>query len=364
MLLACGETLTDYELVYETYGTLNANRSNAILICHALSGHHHAAGYHTEDPEEKPGWWDTSIGPGKPIDTNRFFVVVPNNIGGCHGSTGPGSINPATGKAWGPDFPSLRFRDWVASQAQLADLLGIDTWAAVIGGSLGGMQAMRWSLEYPQRLRHCIAVASAMYLTPQNIAFNELARQAILSDPDFAEGRYMDKGVSPKRGLSLARMIGHITYLSPYQLDERFGRALRQGTFDRGTNLPLQFEVESYLNYKGGQFAESFDANTYLLITRMLDVFDLAREYNNDPVEAFSHATCQFLIMSFTTDWRFAPVRSREIVQALIHANRRVSYTEIETDRGHDGFLAAIPRYQQDLGAYLAKVADEVAHAD
>ncbi len=358
--LACGLVLNEYHLVYETYGELNADKSNAVLICHALSGHHHAAGYHTDNPEEKPGWWDSCIGPGKPIDTNRFFVVVPNNIGGCHGTTGPSSINPATGKAWGPDFPPLRFRDWVDSQAQLADYLGIEVWAAIIGGSLGGMQAMRWSLEYPDRLKHCLVIASAMNLTPQNIAFNEMARRAITSDPDFHSGRYQEHNTKPTRGLALARMIGHVTYLSQSQLAERFGRDLREGSFERGNDTPVQFEIESYLNYKGDQFAEIFDANTYLVITRMLDVFDLAREYNQDPVLAFSEARCRFFVASFTTDWRFAPSRSQEIVDALIAANKDVSYVNIETDRGHDGFLSNIPRYIQDLGSYLSNVADEV----
>ena len=357
--LACGQVLKEYHLVYETYGELNTNKSNAILICHALSGHHHAAGYHTDDPAEKPGWWDNCIGPGKPIDTNRFYVVVPNNIGGCHGTTGPASINPDTGKPWGPDFPPLRFRDWVDSQAQLADHLGIQTWAAIVGGSLGGMQAMRWSLEYPDRLKHCLVIASAMNLTPQNIAFNEMARQAIVSDSDFCDGRYIEQDKKPSKGLALARMIGHVTYLSQSQLEDRFGRDLKQGSFDRGNNSPVQFEIESYLNYKGDQFAESFDANTYLVITRMLDVFDLAREYDHDPVKAFSNASCRFFVASFTTDWRFAPDRSREIVNALISANKDVSYINVETDKGHDGFLSDIPRYIADLGAYLNNVAFE-----
>ena len=362
--LSCGHTLDNYQLVYETYGELNSDASNAILVCHALSGNHHAAGYHTENPDERPGWWDSCIGPGKPIDTERFFVVVPNNIGGCHGSTGPNQVNPATGRVWGPDFPPLRFRDWVHSQRQLAHQLGIHCWAAIIGGSLGGMQAMRWSLEYPERVRHCLVIASAMNLTPQNIAFNEMARKAILSDPDYCDGWYQEKGTRPRAGLALARMIGHVTYLSQNQLDERFGRELREGTFERGNSLPVQFEVESYLNYKGGQFAEDFDANTYLLITRMLDVFDLAREYNHSPAEAFARAKCKFLVMSFSTDWRFSPDRSREIVKALVQAGRDVTYTEVETDRGHDGFLADIPRYQRDLAAYLNRVAQETSDAN
>lgn len=356
LLLSCGETLSSYDLVYETYGELSPAKDNAVLICHALSGNHHAAGYHSDAEDEKPGWWDSCIGPGKAIDTNKFFVVVPNNIGGCHGTTGPNTINPSTGKVWGPEFPKLRFRDWVNSQAQLADVLGIDAWAAVIGGSLGGMQAMRWTLEYPERVRHCLLIATAMNLTPQNIAFNELARRAIVADPSFADGWFLEQGVAPIRGLALARMIGHVTYLSQNQMEERFGRELREGSFERGINSPIQFEIESYLNYKGDRFAEEFDANTYLLITRMLDVFDLAREYDHDPVKAFSHASAKFMVVSFSTDWRFSPERSREIVNALVGANRDVSYVDIETHLGHDGFLSPIPRYTDALSHYLRNI--------
>ena len=358
--LACGQVLAHYHLVYETYGELNADKTNGLLICHALSGHHHAAGYHSDDPDEKPGWWDSCIGPGKPIDTHKFFVVVPNNLGGCHGTTGPTTINPETAKPWGPDFPPLRFRDWVDSQAQLADHLGIQKWAAVVGGSLGGMQAMRWSLEYPDRLKHCLVIASAMNLSPQNIAFNEMARQAIRADEDFCKGRYIEEGKSPVKGLALARMIGHVTYLSQAQLEDRFGRELRTGSFERGNDSPVLFEIESYLNYKGDKFAEEFDANTYMGITRMLDVFDLAREYDNDPVKAFAKASCKYFVASFSTDWRFSPSRSEEIVQSLIAAKKDVSYINVETDRGHDGFLADIPRYKENLGSYLTNVAKEV----
>ena len=360
LALSCGRTLSSYELVYETYGELNADKSNAVLICHALSGNHHAAGYYENDGSNKPGWWEVCIGPGKPIDTNRFFVVAPNNIGGCGGSTGPNTINPETGKYWGPDFPALRFRDWVDSQRQLADALGIQAWAAVIGGSLGGMQALRWALEYPDRLRHCVALATAMSLTPQNIAFNELARRAITSDPNFFGGNYLAEDKRPDRGLALARMIAHVTYVSQDDMEQRFGRDLKSGTFERGIEEQLEFEVESYLNYKGDQFSEQFDANTYLLITRMLDVFDLSREYNNDPVEAFSHAKCDFFVASFTTDWRFTPERSREITNAIIAADKNLSYLEIESDKGHDSFLLPVPRYMRAFSQYMDRVASEV----
>jgi homoserine O-acetyltransferase/O-succinyltransferase len=353
--LACGRDLPSYEIVYETYGALNGARNNAVLVCHALSGNHHAAGYHRPD-DKKPGWWDECIGPGKPIDTDRFFVVSLNNIGGCHGSTGPTSINPQTGEPWGPDFPPLRARDWVHSQARLADFLGIECWAAVVGGSLGGMQAMRWALEYPDRIKHCIVIAAAMKLSAQNLAFNEVARQAILSDPAFAEGHYLERGTAPTRGLALARMVGHITYLSDHAMASKFGRDLRSGSFDQGDEGDVEFQVQSYLRHQGSQFSGSFDANTYILMTRALDYFDLAREYDNDPVQAFGHARCSFLVISFSTDWRFSPQRSREIVDALIAADRPVTYAEIEADEGHDAFLLPIPRYMEVFSAYMRRV--------
>jgi homoserine O-acetyltransferase len=355
LALACGRELDDYELVYETYGELNPGRSNAVLICHALSGHHHAAGYHSEQ-DKKPGWWDECIGPGKPIDTRRFFVVSLNNLGGCNGSTGPSSINPKTGKAWGPDFPPLRARDWVNSQARLADYLGIGCWAAVVGGSLGGMQAMRWALEYPLRIKHCVVIAAAMKLSAQNLAFNEVARQAILSDPDFAEGNYQAMDKVPAQGLALARMVGHITYLSDGAMASKFGRDVRSGSLEQGNEQDVEFQVQSYLRYQGSQFSGNFDANTYILMTRALDYFDLAREYDNDPVAAFTHARCSFLVISFSTDWRFSPQRSREIVDALIAADRPVTYTEIEADEGHDAFLLPIPRYLDVFKAYMRRV--------
>lgn len=353
--LSGGRTLSSYELIYETYGELNAQRDNAVLICHALSGHHHAAGFHDRE-EKKPGWWDDCIGPDKPIDTNRFFVVSLNNLGGCHGSTGPTSINPATGKPWGPDFPAMRTRDWVHSQARLADYLGINCWAAVIGGSLGGMQAMRWSIEYPDRLRHCVVIAAALKLSAQNLAFNEVARQAIQTDPDFDDGNYIHNNTVPAVGLALARMIGHITYLSDGAMANKFGRDLRSGSLDKGGDGTAEFQVQSYLRYQGSQFSGTFDANTYILMTQALDYFDLALDYDNDPVAAFRNATCSFLVVSFSTDWRFAPERSREIVNALIEADRPVSYTEIAAKEGHDAFLMPIPRYLNVFRAYMRRV--------
>lgn len=355
IMLSCGRALDSYQLMVETYGKLNAEKSNAILICHALSGHHHAAGYHEGD--EKPGWWEDYIGPNKPLDTNRFFIVSLNNIGGCHGSTGPASINPSTGLPWGAAFPHIRVRDWVHTQARLADYFGIEKWAAVVGGSLGGMQAMRWALEYPDRLQHCIVIASAMKLSAQNIAFNETARQAIQSDLNFHKGNYLAHETIPERGLSVARMIGHITYLSDDGMGKKFGRELRSGSFEQGTEEPVEFQIESYLRYQGKNFSKTFDANTYILMTKALDYFDLAREYDNDAAQAFLHAQCKFLVMSFTSDWRFSPERSREITNALMKANKDVVYAEIESQYGHDAFL--IPgqdRYWNIFKSYMDRI--------
>ena len=359
-MVSCGRELPAIDLIYETYGELNKQKSNAILVCHALSGDHHAAGYHCPE-DKKPGWWDNYIGPGKAIDTDHFYVVSLNNIGGCAGSTGPGSINPATGEPWGPDFPTLRVRDWVETQRMLADYLMIDQWAAVIGGSLGGMQAMRWALEYPDRLRHCVVIASALKLTAQNIAFNKTSRTAISSDPDFHGGRYYQYNTVPKSGLAIARMIGHITYLSDNVMGEKFGRDLRSGTFERGVESELEFQVESYLSHQGDVFSESFDANTYMLMTKALDLFDLAREYGDDAVKAFSAAKCRFLVISFSSDWRFSPERSQEIVNALIGAEKSVSYAEIDAPQGHDSFLLPVQRYQDVFTAYMQHVALECA---
>ncbi|AJQ92918.1 homoserine O-succinyltransferase MetX [Gynuella sunshinyii] len=354
--LRCGREIPEYELVYETYGELNKDRSNAVLICHALSGNHHAAGFHTPE-DRKPGWWDSAIGPGKPIDTRRFFVIALNNLGGCDGSTGPQSINPETGKPYGPDFPVMAVRDWVKSQARLADRLGIQQFAAVVGGSLGGMQALRWSIDYPDRIRHCVIIAAAPKLSAQNIAFNEVARQAIVRDPDFHEGRYLDHNTYPAQGLALARMLGHITYLSDDSMREKFGRDLKSGKLN--FNYDVDFEVESYLRYQGESFSNRFDANTYLLMTKALDYFDPAADHNHDLATCLSQARCEFLLASFSTDWRFAPERSEEIVTALIKAKKKVTYMEIDAPQGHDAFLFPIPDYFSLLSTYLDRVARE-----
>lgn len=361
--LANGRVLSEYDIIYESYGKLNSDSSNAILICHALSGDHHAAGVYS-DEEKRPGWWDHYIGPGKAIDTNHFFVLSLNNIGGCNGSTGPLSINPETGKVWGADFPTLRVRDWVETQRRLADLLGIKQWAAIVGGSLGGMQAMRWALEYPDRVKHCVSIASALKLTAQNIAFNETARQAIMADPNFLEGRYSEHNTIPKNGLAVARMIGHITYLSGDGMGEKFGRELRSGSFSLGCDDPLEFEIESYLRYQGAKFSTQFDANSYILMTRALDYFDLTHEYNHNAVEAFSHATCKFLVISFTTDWRFSPERSKEIVQALLHAKKSVTYAEIDSSYGHDAFLVPNKRYNDVFSGFMANIARDIKRGE
>lgn len=354
LALACGRTLNTYQLIYETYGELNAARSNAVLICHALSGHHHAAGFHTSD-DSKPGWWDSCIGPGKAIDTNRFFVVSLNNLGGCNGSTGPSSTNPQTGKPYGADFPVVTVEDWVNSQARLADVLGIERWAAVVGGSLGGMQALQWTMSYPERVRHCVAIASAPKLSAQNIAFNEVARQAILSDPEFHGGHFLEQGVIPKRGLMLARMVGHITYLSDDAMGTKFGRGLKSEKLNYDFNS-VEFQVESYLRYQGEEFSGRFDANTYLLMTKALDYFDPAAAHDDDLASALSGASADFCVISFTTDWRFSPERSHEIVNALMAARKNVCYLEVDAPQGHDAFLIPIPRYLQAFRGYMNRI--------
>ncbi|HEX4974465.1 MAG TPA: homoserine O-acetyltransferase [Pseudomonadales bacterium] len=355
--LVCGRSLPRYELVYETYGTLNNKASNAILICHALSGHHHVAGFHSMD-ERKPGWWDICVGPGKVIDTDKFFVVCANNLGGCHGSTGPTSLNPDTGKPYGPDFPIVTVEDWVNSQQRLMVALGIKQWAAVIGGSLGGMQALQWAVSYPDLLRHTVVIASAPKLSAQNIAFNEVARQSILSDPDFHEGHYYEHDTYPRRGLILARMVGHITYLSDDLMHSKFGRDLRQGEVRFGYDS--EFQVESYLRYQGEVFSRQFDANTYLLMTRALDYFDPTFGKNSSLADVLATTQSKFLVLSFSTDWRFSPERSEELVNALIASGKDVCYANIDAPQGHDSFLLPIPHYLMIFNAYMSKVADDV----
>ena len=356
LLLDCGRTLASYDLIYETYGKLNQDASNAVLICHALSGDHHAAGYHTIN-DKKPGWWDTAIGPGKAIDTNHFYVVCLNNLGGCKGSTGPLSINPETGKNYGPDFPIVTVSDWVNSQSVLADRLNITQWAAVVGGSLGAMQAMQWAISLPERLKHVLIIAAAPKLSAQNIAFNEVARTAIKSDPNFHDGYYAEHNTLPRQGLGLARMLGHITYLSDEAMGEKFGRELRSGSIKYGYDV--EFQIESYLQYQSTNFVERFDANTYLLMTKALDYFDPAQKYNDDLAATMANIKARSLVISFTSDWRFSPARSQEIVDALLSAGKDVSYAEIEAHQGHDAFLMPIPRYMEIMKTYMQQVASE-----
>ena len=379
--LQSGAVLPAYELVYETYGALNADRTNAVLVCHALNASHHVAGWHA-DPSGQPlarseGWWNNMIGPGKPVDTDRYFVVSVNNLGSCFGSTGPTHVNPATGQPWGADFPVVTVEDWVHAQARLLDALGIETLAAVMGGSLGGMQTLSWTLQYPERVRHAVVVASAPNLTAENIAFNEVARRAIVTDPDFREGHYLQEGTLPRRGLRIARMIGHITYLSDDVMNEKFGRSLRPADDEgpaavaelayRYSTQDVEFQIESYLRYQGDKFSEYFDANTYLLITRALDYFDPARAFEGNLNAALARASAKFLLISFTTDWRFSPARSREMVKALLENRREVSYCEIDAPHGHDAFLLDDARYHQAVRAYFehtvgASLTAEAAH--
>jgi homoserine O-acetyltransferase len=352
--LKSGASLDSYHLVYETYGQLNAARSNAVLICHALSGNHHVAGYYA-DNEKNIGWWDNMIGPGKPIDTNRFFVIGVNNPGGCHGSTGPASIDPQTGKHYGASFPIVTVEDWVEAQANLAEHLGIEQFAAVVGGSLGGMQAMQWTLDYPEKVRHALVIAAASKLTAQNIAFNDVARQAIMTDQEFYGGNFYAYDTLPRRGLRLARMLGHITYLSDDSMAAKFGRSLRKNELSFG--FDVEFEIESYLRYQGDKFADLFDANSYLRMTKALDYFDPAAAYDGNLSAAFRAAKADFLIVSFTSDWRFSPERSREIVKALLDNELNVSYAEITSSHGHDSFLMETPHYHQLVRAYMENIA-------
>ncbi len=358
LALQSGASVRGYTLAYETYGTLNADRSNAVLVCHALNASHHVAGtYAGQDRSE--GWWDNMIGPGKPVDTDRFFVIGINNLGSCFGSTGPMHTNPDTGRVYGADFPVVTVEDWVNAQARLLDRLGIDTLAAVMGGSLGGMQALGWALQHPQRVRHAVVIASAPNLNAENIAFNEVARRAIVTDPDFHGGHFYEHGVVPKRGLRIARMIGHITYLSDDVMNEKFGRQLRDGIDLKYSTQDIEFQIESYLRYQGDKFSEYFDANTYLLITRALDYFDPARAFNGNLAQALARATARFLLVSFTTDWRFSPARSREIVKALLDNRRDVAYAEIDAPHGHDAFLLEDARYLNVVRSYFEKVASD-----
>jgi homoserine O-acetyltransferase len=360
LILECGQTLPEYDIAFETYGELNADASNAILICHALSGDQHVAGYHSMD-DKKPGWWDSAIGPGKAIDTNQFFVVCINNLGGCKGSSGPNTINPQTGKYWGPDFPIVTVKDWVLCQYRFMLSLDITYWCAVIGGSLGGMQVLQWTIDYPKLIKNAVVIAAAPKLSAQNIAFNEVARQSIMSDPDFCDGHYLEKNTVPRGGLMLARMLGHITYLSDDAMRNKFGRELREGKLNFG--FDVDFQVESYLRYQGRSFVDRFDANTYLLMTKTLDYFDPAGEYGDDLSQALERTDARFLVISFTSDWRFSPERSQEIVKALLQAEKQLSYIEIDANQGHDAFLIPIPHHMNVFSSHMKTIASTLSSA-
>ncbi len=359
LTLKSGGVLAQYHLSYETYGELNKDKSNAVLICHALNASHHVTGTY-ENSLKSEGWWSNMVGPGKPVDTNHFFVIGVNNLGSCFGSTGPMHTNPATGKIYGADFPVVTVEDWVKTQALLLDRLGIEQLAAVMGGSLGGMQALSWSLQYPQRVKNAVVIASAPNLTAENIAFNEVARRAIITDPEFHDGHFYAHGAIPRRGLRIARMLGHITYLSDDVMNSKFGRMLRDGDVYKYSLLDIEFEIESYLRYQGDKFCEYFDANTYLLITRALDYFDPAMEYGGDLVQALAKATAEFLVVSFTTDWRFSPQRSREMVKALVANKRQLSYAEIDAPHGHDAFLLDDDRYMAVVATYFKRIQQNI----
>ena len=356
LTFASGATLDRFDLMVETYGELNASRTNAVLVCHALSGHHHVAGFYKDapDPSKSEGWWDNLIGPGRPLDTRKFFVIGVNNLGGCHGSTGPGTINPATNRPFGNEFPIVTVPDWVRTQVQLADHFGIEAFAAILGGSLGAMQAMQWAIDFPERVRNVLAIAAAPKLSAENIGFNEVARQAIRTDPDFHDGNFYAHGVVPKRGLRLSRMLGHLTYLSDDSMGEKFGRVLKGEDYQFG--FDAEFEVESYLRYQGDKFAGYFDANTYLLMTRALDYFDPARAFDGDLGAAFAKSKAKFFIAAFTSDWRFSPARSKEIVRALLANKHDVSFAEIESVEGHDSFLMPIPQYHALLRSTFDRI--------
>ena len=359
LALQSGSSISDYTLAYETYGSLNADRSNAVLVCHALNASHHVAGMYADDPKSI-GWWDNMIGPGKTVDTNHFFVIGINNLGSCFGSTGPMDQNPQTGKVYGADFPVVTVEDWVNAQALLLDRLGITQLAAVMGGSLGGMQAFSWTLQYPERMKHAIVIASAPNLSAENIAFNEVARRAIVTDPDFTEGHFIEHNTIPKRGLRIARMIGHITYLSDDVMNQKFGRQLRDGIAPHYSTQDVEFQIESYLRHQADKFSEYFDANTYLLITRALDYFDPARHYGGNLSQTVAKVLAKFLLVSFSTDWRFTPARSREIVKALLDNQRDVSYAEIDAPHGHDAFLLTDARYHAVVASYFDRIAKEL----
>jgi homoserine O-acetyltransferase len=348
--LDAGVALSPFQIAYRTYGTLNAERSNAVLVCHALTGDQHVVGVHPVT--KKNGWWETLVGPGKPVDTDRYFVICSNVVGGCMGTTGPASINPMTGKPWGLDFPVITIRDMVRAQAMLLDHLGIDTLFAVVGGSMGGMQVLQWAESFPERVFSALPIACATRHSAQNIAFHEVGRQAIMADPEWRGGRYHLEGTNPRRGLAVARMGAHITYLSDAALHRKFGRKF-QDRENPTFSFDADFEVESYLRYQGSSFVERFDANSYLYLTRAMDYFDLAADHNGVLANAFKGAPTRFCVVSFTSDWLFPTSESRAIVHALNASSARVSFAEIVTDKGHDAFLLDEPEMFDIVRGFL-----------
>jgi len=357
LVLDSGAKLGPVTLAYETYGTLNENGTNAVLVPHALTGDSHAAGYYSEN-DDKPGWWDNMIGPGKGVDTDKYFVVCSNVLGGCMGSTGPASINPETGRPYGMGFPFVTIADMVRAQKALLDHLGINSVLSLIGGSMGGMQVLQWAVQYPEIVRSAIPLATTMRHSALAIAFNEVARQAIIADPNWNNGSYYD-GKKPDLGLSVARMIGHITYLSDEAMRRKFGRRL-QDKEDFSFNFEADFQVESYLRHQGAKFVERFDANSFLYITKAADYFDLAHQNRAESgIEAFSRATARFLVASFTSDWLYPTYQSREMVKAMKKSGLNVSFCEIEADWGHDAFLLPNQRLTNLVKGFLESVYNE-----
>ena len=354
--LDCGQSLPGVDVAYNTYGALNPARSNAVLVCHALTGDQYAAGQHPLTG--RPGWWQAVVGPGRPIDTDQYFVVCANVLGSCIGSTGPRTTNEATGEPWGTDFPPVTIRDMVRAQKLLVEHLGIARLFAVVGGSMGGMQALEWAATFPEAVFACVPIASAPYHSAQNIAFHEVGRQAIFADPDWVGGRYWEDGRVPARGLAVARMAAHITYLSEQALTRKFGRRLQSGAEGALSLFGDMFEVESYLRHQGSSFVQRFDANSYLTITRAMDYFDLAAEHDGDLAAAFRGTRTRFCVVSFTSDWLFPTAQSRGIARALIRAAANVSFVEIATDKGHDAFLLDEPDFHRTLNGFLRGCAE------
>ena len=349
LILQSGHVLSGFDLMTETYGELNSDKSNAVLVCHAFSGNHHAAGI--KAGENKPGWWDEIIGDGKTIDTKKFFVVSLNNLGGCHGSSGPTSIAAESGQPYGANFPEVSVSDWVETQKLLADHFGINCWEMVAGGSLGGMQALQWAVSYPSRIKKAAIIAASSKISTQNIALNEVAREIIKKDENFHNGDYLSKGASPKKGLKAARMLGHITYLSESNMSKRFGRKLQDP--ENKMDADVNYEVENYLQYKGEQFAKTFDANSYILMTKAMDSFDPAKDFDDDLMTCLQNAQAKLLIASFDSDWLFPKEYGLDIQMSAIKAGINSTYIELEGDYGHDSFIFHSDRYSNALKNFL-----------